>query len=311
VKGIDLSIAIVSYNTRDLTRRCLASIFDGNREITLDVCVVDNASTDGSADLIEREFPRARVIRNGENRGLAAATNQALATGAGRYLAALNSDTIVQPGALVRLVRFLDEHPAVGGATPRLIRPDGGKHPVFFGTAESPRWAILENLAGFSKRARLGVLAKRHGTIDLSRSQPVPCILCGTCFVVRREAYEQVGGQDPRFFIYGEDTDWSLRIWKAGWQQYYLADAEVVHFGGQSTKQVSATMQAQEMKSRCRLIQKHFGFFAGYTLRLVIAAMCGIRLLKWVVQYPIRPPKSSARAVMKQMLANIRAALTY
>lgn len=311
--SLDLSITIVSFNTRDLTRQCLRSIFDNSSGITIEVWLADNNSSDGSADMVEAEFPQVHLIRNTDNKGLAAATNQGLESSAGRYLLSLNSDTVVTPGAFPTLVRFMDDHPEVGGATPKLVLPDGGKHPIFCGIGDNPRWALMEAISPASESLRDSAPDLRDGAeIDLSKTQEVPCVTWGTSFMVRREVYDQIGGQDPSFFVYGEDVDWAFRIKKAGWKLYYVAEAEVVHYGGQSTKQASARMQAQLCKSRCRLIRKHYGLAWGLLLRSVTAGVCGIRLSKWAAMYALKGssrPKASVR--INEMWNTIRAVLTY
>ncbi len=310
----DLSITIVSFNTRDLTRECLESIYENTSDISFDIWLVDNNSSDGSADMVASEFPSVHLIRNSDNKGLAAATNQGLEASAGRYVLALNSDTIVQPSAFDRLVQFMDEHPEAGGATPKLVLPGGGKHPNFFGVGDNFRWAMMEAISPASANLRDNIVpgARDGAEADLSVTQQVPCVTWGTSFIVRRETVEQIGVQDPRYFVYGEDVDWSIRMTRAGWKLYYVSDAVVVHHGGQSTKQASARMQAQLMKSRCRLIQRHFGFLKGLTLRATIALVCAVRMSKWLILIPMggaRREKSAVR--VSEMWSTIRAVLTY
>ncbi|MDH7480991.1 MAG: glycosyltransferase family 2 protein [Armatimonadota bacterium] len=307
----DLSITIVSFNTKDLTRQCLQSIFDGTHGICFEVWVVDNNSSDGSVDMIRHEFPNVNLIVNNENKGLAAATNQGLAKSTGRYVLALNSDTIVRPGALETMVRFMDEHPDVGGATPKLVLPDGGKHPQFCGSIPSLKTELVEALAPLFGNAAEALQKDRFGKpIDYNTSQEVQCILWGSSFIVRREVMEKIGLQDPRFFVYAEDIDWAMRIRKAGWKLYYIAEAEVVHYGGQSTKQSSSRMLAQKYRSKCRLIHKHYGFFSALVLRLAIALVAGIRLAKWAVIFTLRSSeRHKAKSRIDQMWLLIRAAL--
>jgi GT2 family glycosyltransferase len=226
----DLSITIVSFNTKDLTRQTLQSIYDNTRSASFEIFVVDNASPDGSADMIEQEFPKVNVIRNDVNKGLAAATNQGLEKSAGRYVLALNSDVVVQPEAFDVLVHFMDEHPDAGGAIPKLVLPDGGAHPMFCGKAPTFKVEMMDALGALHSSIAEAVPTARVGMeIDISKTQEVPCILWGTSFIVRREVLETVGPQDPTFFVYSEDVDWSMRIAKAGWKQYYVSEACVIH----------------------------------------------------------------------------------
>lgn len=304
----DLSIVIVSFNTRDLTRECLRSIFENTKGIALEVFVVDNASSDESAEMVETEFADVKLIRNDVNKGLAAATNDGLNPSLGRYVMALNSDTVISSGALARLVGFMDDHPEAGGTTPKLTLPDGGLHPQFFGDVETLGKVIKEAISPLSSEKQ----DKPVESIDLETTREIPCVHWGTAFIVRRETFENVGGQDPRFFVYAEDIDWSMRITKAGWKLFYVADAEIVHYGGESTKQASVKMQAQLWKSKCRLIQKHYGLPAGLVLRLAVASVSFIRLIKWLPLYAFKP-SSREKSMLRidQMWAIMRAALTY
>ncbi|MDI6827401.1 MAG: glycosyltransferase family 2 protein, partial [Armatimonadota bacterium] len=229
----------------------------------------------------------------------------------GRYVLALNSDTIVQPGALDTLVQFMDEHPDAGGATPRLVLPDGGEHPQFCGSAPSPKSELIEALAPLFSNAAKDFQEARFGKpIDYNKTQEVPCILWGSAFIVRHDVMEKVGPQDSRFFVYAEDIDWAMRIRKAGWKLYYVAEAEVIHYGGQSTKQASSKMLAQKYRSKCRLIQKHYGFLSALSLRLTIAFVAGIRLAKWISIFALRgSERHKARARINEMWLLIRAAL--
>jgi hypothetical protein len=307
----DLSVVVVSRNVIDLTRQCLASMYENTRSISFEVILVDNGSSDGSADMVEREFPQVRLIRNEVGVGLARADNQGFDISAGRYLLPLNSDTIVQPEAFDRLVRYMDKHPNAGGATPRLILPDGGKHWMFIGKVPTPRSELLGVLAALHGKIAESVPTTRYDdSLDIEKSGEVPCILWGTAFLIRREVYEQIGGHDPRFFVYSEDVDWSLRILKAGWKLHYVADSVVAHYGGRSTQQTSVQMVAQLSRSRCRLIQKHYGWFAGIVLRMAIAFVCGTRLAKWLALYVVAgDSRSKGRERIAQMWATIRAVL--
>jgi len=311
LKNYDLSVIIVSHNVRDLTRQCLASIYENTSQSALEVFVIDNASSDGSPEMVEQDFPQVRLIRNKIGRGLAVADNQGLELSTGRYVCTLNSDTVVLDGAFDRLVRFMDEHPDAGGATPRLVLPDGTAHPPFCGQVPTFKAELLEALSPLRREFAEALRFARFGMdIDYEETQEVPCILWGTAFMIRREVLEEIGPQDTRFFIYCEDVDWAIRIRKAGWKLYYVADAKVVHYGGQSTRQESAKMLAQKYRSKCRLIRKHYGFPAALMLRTAIAWVAGIRMAKWLAIYAARGGKrAEARARIDQMWMLIRAAL--
>jgi len=313
--SLDLSIVIVSFNTCDLTRQCLTSILQAGDEIGIEIWLIDNASPDGSADVIEREFPKVHLIRNSDNRGLAAATNQGLEASRGRYILTLNSDTVIRAGVLEKLVRFMDEHPHAGGATPKLVLPDGSPHPNLLGERPTLKADLLAVLCHtrLVKRLKDRLSAACYGKwTDYSRTCEVAFILWGTCFIVRRDVLIGVGLQDPRFFVYYEDVDWILRMVKKGWRLYYIADAEVIHYGGQSTKQASSLMIAQNWKSRCRGMQKHSGLMAGLCLRAVIIVIFCLKMLKLLLYSACTPSeRQSNRSSISQMREIIRAVMTY
>lgn len=309
----DLSVIVVSHNVLDLTRECLRSIYENTREVALEVILVDNASTDGTPEMVEREFPEVCLIKNPVGMGLAVANNQGLEASRGRYVLTLNSDTVVQPGSFDTLVRFMDEHPDAGGATPRLILPAGSPHPRFCGKVPTFWSELLAALSPLHGSIAAAVPRARFGDdMDYGRTREIACVLWGTAFVVRRDAFNEIGFQDPRFFIYSEDVDWSMRITKAGWKLYYVADAGIIHYGGQSTKQASARMLAQLSKSKCRLIQKHYGLTAGLALRLAIAGVWGIRMSKWTAIFLFRGRvRQEAAGRLSTMRQIICAVLTY
>jgi hypothetical protein len=305
----EISITIVNYNTKDLSRQCLASIIQ-NTHVPFEVFLVDNASKDGSADALQEEFPGVHVIRNDVNVGLAAATNQGLCESRGRYLLALNSDTVILPGSLDRLAKFLDDHPDAGAATARLVGPNGTEHPPICGDVPTLKVLIDEAVSPFAGDKGNGNPSRRV-EMDYSKTQEIKCVHWGTAFLVRKSVYDEIGGQDARFFIYAEDVDWSMRISKAGWKIYYVAESEVIHYGGQSTKQASTVMLGFLWKSKCRLIGKHYGFISGLLLRTVVTGVCLLRLCKWELLFATRPNlRSNAGIRIGQMRAIIRAAAT-
>jgi GT2 family glycosyltransferase len=265
--------------------------------------------------MIEREFPEVNLIRNKNNRGLAAANNQGLEKSKGRYLLTLNSDTLILRGIFDKLVHFMNDHPDAGGATPKLLLPDGSLHPNIIGERPTLRAELLSVLCHTPLANKLKglLLTARYGKwTDYSRTCEVPFILWGTCFIVRREVLDEVGLQDPRFFIYYEDWDWAMRIVKRGWKLYYIADAEIIHYGGQSTKQSGSRMKAQQWNSRCRGLQKHSGLMAGLILRAVIILIFGMKILKLLILGTCQPSgRLMAKTSIRQMQEIIRAVLTY
>ena len=233
----DLSIIIVSFNTRQLLADCLRSVHDVRDEAAIGVFVVDNHSADGSADMVEQDFPWVQLIRNPSNAGFAAANNLALARATGRYVMLLNSDTIVHDGAFRTLVRFMDDRPSAGYCGSNLLNEDGTHLPSArrLPTPLSPAYAMT----GMSERkpasAHCQDLHVRLGADTPFRAG----WFTGACLVVRRETYREVGPLDDGYFLYYEETDWCRQMAQAGWQGWYVPGAVVTHLGGRSVEHTS------------------------------------------------------------------------
>jgi hypothetical protein len=253
----DLSICIVNWNTRDDLERALRSLLLASLGLTQEVVVVDNGSWDGSADMVARRFPLVRLIRSTENLGFARGYNRAVAETTGRYLLLLNPDTITRPGAPKALLRFMEAHPRVAATGPRLLNRDGS---LQFSCRRFPRPA-----AALFRNTPLGKLFPRNrytrdylmADTDHQAESSVDWI-SGAAMCIRREAWEQVGGFDEGFFMYAEDMDWCWRARQAGWDIYYVPEAEVVHLIGRSSDQVPVPMVLQFHRSMARFYRKHY-----------------------------------------------------
>jgi N-acetylglucosaminyl-diphospho-decaprenol L-rhamnosyltransferase len=249
----DVSVIIVSWNTRALTTGCLASLPAGAGTATWDAWVVDNASSDDSLAVIRRDFPHIHLIANTDNVGFAAANNQGIRACAGRYLLLLNSDTVVAPGSLATLVAFADAHPRAGVVGPRLVNPDGS-----FQTGPTPfpsLWTEFLSVTGIGRRLTYrGYPSRRPSASTAAQSTDY---VVGACMLARHEAVEQVGGLDESYFMYSEEPDWCWRMRQAGWETWYTPDAVVTHFGGQSTSQVREAMLVALYRSKVRFFRQH------------------------------------------------------
>ena len=264
---MDLGIAIVSWNVCELLAACLTAAFaDVDRaRMEAGVWVVDNASGDGSADMVRERFPKARLIANDHNAGFAAANNQALrAMGFSptaddtRPTAAvlfLNPDSIVKPGALKALVDFMHATRDAGVAGANLLNADGSPQECAF---DFPGfWQALFDL--FPPRGRLGRLAQsrlngRYPRRFFERVEPFRIgHPLGAAFLVRSEAIAQVGLMDEAYHMYCEEIDWVWRMRRVGWAAYCVPQAQVIHHGGQSTSQIRAESLVNLWRSRKRL----------------------------------------------------------
>lgn len=249
----DLSIVILNFNTREHLRAgLLALLGEGSTTVSTpeaaikaEVIVVDNASSDGSAEMVEAAFPWVRLVRSPRNGGFAYGNNQALRTALGREaVLLLNPDAEVSPGALGRLLGALRAHPEAGVVGPRLLRADGSLHLACRRSFPSPLVSFYR-LAGLARAFPRSPLFGRYNLTHLDPDQPGEVdSVCGACMLVRREALDQVGGLDERFFMYGEDLDWCWRMREAGWTVRYAPAATVQHqHGGASrTRPVRTTL---------------------------------------------------------------------
>lgn len=273
----DLSIIVVNWNTRQLLAQCLRSIFDdviSRRQLSIEVLVVDNGSQDGSVALVRESFPHVHLIENAENAGFACANNQGIARAAGQYLLLLNSDTEIEPGALLELFQFLEAHEGAGGAGARLLNPDRTLQVSCFPfpTVLKEFWYLL-HLDLVWPYASYNMERWRR---DDTRAVDV---LLGACLMLRREALEQAGPLDERFFMYSEEVDLCYRLYQHGWRLYWVPQAEVVHHGGQSTRQVAEDMFLQLYRSKVKFFYKHYGPLHAWLYKTVLLLISLPRVL--------------------------------
>lgn len=294
----DLSIIIVNWNVRDLLRRCLHSISNPQYPLSTEIILVDNASSDGSVEMLRAEFPQVRLIANSINRGFPAANNQGLAVARGRYVLLLNPDAEVLSDALATLVRFMDEYPDVGVVGPQLLNSDGSvqssrrRFPTlmtaFFESTWLERWAPRSLLRRYFVRDR-----PDDATLDVDW-------ITGAAMLVRRAAVEQVGEMDEGFFMYSEELDWCRRIKTAGWRVVYYPAARIVHHEGKSSEQAVPARHVNFQRSKIRYFRKYHGPRAAMILRLYLLALyagqLGLEALKWLVgrKRPLRAQRVRA-----------------
>jgi hypothetical protein len=270
---MDLSIAIVSWNTRDLLDGCLRSVYDTTREIEFEVIVVDNASADGSPEMVGEKYARAMLIANPDNVGFAAGNNQAYRASAGRHFLLLNPDTTCREGVITGLVRFLDEHPAAGAVGPLVTNDDGT---LQYSWAAFP--TLWSEMAGRLDRriGRSGVLPL---TADETRMQgPFKADwIGGCCLMIRREAAEQIGPMDESLFMYSEETDWCMRLRKARWEVWVDPSCEIAHLGGKSSDLAKAQSARHLRMSKRQYFRKHHGVWPAAAVGTVLAVKAGLR----------------------------------
>jgi GT2 family glycosyltransferase len=295
----DLGIVVVNYNVRDLLRECLASVYESRGNLSFEVCVVDNASHDGSAEMVAAEFPQARLIR-AENRGYAAGNNLGLRSfgfGEGQtgdadqpgFVLFLNPDTVLAPSVLADMIDFMSDHPQAGVAGCRVVREDGSLDRACRRSFPTPEVAAYR----FSGLGRLFPNSERFGRYNLTYLPPdltheVDSVV-GAFMLMRGETVRQVGLLDERFFMYAEDLDFCYRAKQQGWEVWYNADVMILHYKGQSSRQRSTFANVHFYRTMRRFHDKHFRNGTFFLVNWAIYAAIGV-LGGWaLVRDAVRP----------------------
>lgn len=249
---VELSVIVVSYNVRELLAACLRSVYDTCSELTIKLIVVDNASSDGSAQMVRHDFPQITLIENTTNDGFARANNQGFAVSNGEYILLLNPDTIVKPSAVRTVVEFMKNDSNAGLATCRILNVDGTLQ-----RSLRPYPSVTEQIlrALFLDR----VMYSEYRTDTYNKKEPFTVGFPTGCFMmVRRSALAGQPLLDEDFFMYSEEKDLALRLRKNGFKNYFVPGAEVIHYGGQSTNQMELPMFLELQRSQAIFYRKHY-----------------------------------------------------
>ena len=279
---MDLSVIVVSYNSRSELDRSVGSVAQAAAGMTAETIVVDNASSDDSADYVSAAFPDVRLIRNADNRGFSRGCNQGFAASSGQYILFLNPDTHCPPGSLAALVDRLRGDRSSGAVGPRLVSEDGTPSPSCFRfhTLWRPtfHYPVLRRFGG----ERLAMIYPPDHT-SLLAGGPVDWI-SGASLLARRSALEGIGCFDEAFFMYFEDTDLCHRLMAAGWTVLYAPDVDVVHHGARSSSSWS-NMYVELQRSRLIYLAKQNGIPGRIVLRLLILAAALARSAAWITRF--------------------------
>jgi N-acetylglucosaminyl-diphospho-decaprenol L-rhamnosyltransferase len=250
---MDLSIIIVNWNTKDLLAGCLRSLFATVPNLDFEVILLDNASTDGSADMVRMQFPQVKLIQSQENVGFARGNNVALTHATGQCVLLLNPDTVVLDGAIEQLYQALQTFPVLGGVGAQLLNPDGSCQPSW---GHFP--SLWTEVPGLNRLKSTAPQAFAHDLLQNTK----PSVLSidwvsGACLMFRRETLDQVGLLDEDYWLYTEETDWCFRARKAGWEIGWLPEAQVVHIARAASRQDLAKAMIHYYRSRLRFLAKH------------------------------------------------------
>jgi len=268
---MDLSVIIVNWNTEGLLRDCLRSVYETIEGLAFEVIVVDNASGDGSVAMLKVEFPQVRRIENYENRGFAAANNQAFRAMTGRYALLLNSDTVLTEGAVRELFSFMEEHPETVMACGQLLNVDGSKQNSIARFPTIP--SLLLNMPLLET-----LFPDRYPSKRRDYPHPIEVDSCiGACLMVRKSAIDGVGGFDERYFFFFEETDWARSMKEAGGKIYHVPSARIYHLQGKSV--------GNSIRSRMHFYRSRYLYFMKWEspARSLIAAI--LVVLRLVVNW--------------------------
>lgn len=302
---INISIIIVSWNAKNFLIDFLNSL-SNSTGITQEIIVVDNGSTDGSCEFVEKEFPHVRLIKNNENLGFARANNIGITESKGRYLCLINSDVIVLDGCIEGLVKFMDSDPTVGMAGPRILNSD---RTLQVSCRHFPSiWNNLCQATGlnkiFPKSAFFSEPFMNYWSHDFVRSIDV---LTGCFWIVRREALDRVGLLDEHFFFYGEDIDWCNRFHNAGWDIKFYPGSQAIHFGGGSSKNAPIRFYLELQKADLHYWKKHYGSIGRACYAMIIIFRHLLRIVAmafWFIIFPSKRKETSFK--LKRCLVCIR-----
>lgn len=281
---MDVSVVIVNWNTREILRDCLRSIYEQTLGLTFEVIVIDNASEDGSLQMVKDEFKEVILVENSTNRGFAAGNNQGLAIAKGRYVLLLNSDTVVLDNAIAKTVAFADANPEGAVIGCRILYPDKTLQTSCFMFP-----SLLNLLLSATYMYKLFPASKLFGRENMTwwaRDDAREVDVVTGCFMlVRREALEQVGVMDEQFFMYGEETDWCYRFKKAGWKCLFSPSGSIIHIHGASSKARRHAMMLQCRASILLFFKKHRGQLAYRLACMGLALDAFLRVSYWFVRW--------------------------
>jgi GT2 family glycosyltransferase len=279
-----LSIIIVSYNSKDLLEQCLLSIYEHTKNLNLEVIIVDNNSIDGTSEEIAYKFPQVKLISNILNKGFAAASNQGLRMMSGEYGLLLNPDTIVLDNAFAKMVEFMESHKRIGIVGCKILNYDGSLQRAAF-----PPPTLINGITSTLNLGRLLPGGLRHYyRFHLERIFPPKITNCyyddlyktatkpfrvgwvsGACLLIRKETIRDMGYLDENLFLFGEEPDWCCRARQKRWGVFLLPEAKIVHYGAMSTSDFVSVSIRSSYQSRLYFARKHFGRIGVLMLRLI------------------------------------------
>ena len=309
----DVSISIVNWNKASMLMRCLSSFEDMGDEVSAEIIVVDNASTDNSVALTREQFPHVRLILNDENKGFAAAHNQAIRASNGRYVLILNNDAWVKPDTAVKMAHFADSHPEVGIVGPQVLTK-GGYLQITYGPTPT-LWRILFPDRKYEQQAETLAWGQDLEECERILEDFIPKYgfdhthevdnVSGVCMLARRSMMDDIGLLDEGFFIYYEDLDWCVRASKNGYKIYYYTDAIIHHELHKLVDKPDHFMVAAR-RGQIRFVGKHEGLLAMWALGFITIGATAGKLVWLGIKSLLRGEQQDSRvAALQQLIKEI------
>lgn len=272
---MDLSIIIINYNVKEFLQNLLQSIEKASSNISNEIIIIDNASDDGSVEVIKEKFHSIRLIENKNNIGFGRANNQGLEYAKGKYILFINPDCIVSEDTFDKMISFFELHPDCGLAGCKILNSDGSLQLACRRSFPGP-WTSFTKVTGLSNLFPNSKIFARYNLtyLDENRIYEVDAV-SGSFLMLRKEAYEQVGGFDEQFFMYGEDLDLCYRIQKAGFKVYYVPDTQIIHYKGESTKRSNLDETKLFYDAMHKFVKKHLSSFP--IVEIILRTAIGFR----------------------------------
>jgi len=306
----ELSIVIVSWNAKKYLGECLASLRSVSRNLSIETIVIDNGSTDGSPQLVRDQFPEVKVIENGCNLGFARGNNIGIKLATGKHICLINSDVNVPADCLPKMYQFMEQNPDIGLLGPQMLASD--RHVARSGMRFPTVWnAFVRAFAVDSMLKPYGVFGNLLMTdfgFDKNKDMDV---LNGWFWMVRREAVDEVGLLDERFFMYCEDIDWCKRFHLAGWRVVFYSEAAAVHYGGASSSNHPIRFSVEMQRASVTYWTKYHGRVSLVFYLVAIGLNHAIRVIVWGLMYLIKPgARSEALFALKRSAACLHYLMT-
>ncbi len=297
---MDISVIIVGWNAKHYLELCLQSLADAPPRRSTEIIVVDNASGDGTAEMIEAKFPNVKLIRSSENLGFSRGNNLGIRQAQGRYIALVNPDVIVFPDCLDNLADFLDQNPRVGNVGPRVFNPDMSMQSTCrrFPTL----WNNFCSASGLATKFMHSKFFAGEHMFYFPHDRTIRVDVLVGCFsMIRREAFDQIGLLDENLFMYGDDVDWCHRAWDAGWEVVFYPGARAIHDRGKITAPYPVRFALAQQKSVLYYWSKHHSIFGVAGIRTILFFHHCLRYTFAVFSELANPQKRDQSEVRKQV----------